>query len=130
MNRESYFKAITENQQLRFKLKRKRNSSVNPTTHSASGLYGGSALLEGPSAFKAPRKSSQLKPSERFNTYQATKETDSVGEITNKLGQLESQRVGARNRLAKISMTSEGSPRPPIHPPVLGSHRHVSPSKK
>ena len=69
---------MTENQSLKFKLKRKRNSSQIPMTYSAAGLlYGGSAL-EGGSSIKEPRKSSQLKPSERFNTYQVSKEVESA----------------------------------------------------
>ena len=94
-------------------------------TYSAAGLlYGGSAL-DGVNSLKEPRKSSQLKPSERFNTYQVSKEIESAsigaaaaaggeyGASKFAANKLESHRT-ARNALAKISMTSEGSPRPPL----------------
>lgn len=87
-------------------------------TYSAAGLLTGGSALDGTNlnSIKEPRKSSQLKPSERFNTYQAAKEIESsaAGEYGSKfVAKLESHRT-ARNALAKASMTSEGSPRPPL----------------
>lgn len=100
--RDAYFKAVKENQTLKFKLKRKRNSSVTYTASTGEIIHGGSqsAALT-PSALGA-RKSSQLKPSDRFNTYTVHEEygvgKSSVGTT------LISGRNGAKN-----SVLSDGS---------------------
>ena len=100
-DRETYIKIVQENH----RLKRKRNSSQIPQTLNGGNLYGAANISYG---IQSARKSSQVKPSDRFNTYQ----------VGNEYGTGAPEPRG-RNA-AKAALMSEGNAPPEGQPPIQG----------